>query len=172
MWGNKPGDLCARVIDAPAIFSFSSLQDRRAASARRERDREIERERGRKRKRERGSRARRDTTSPELGERQHHCIRVGVFSDILTERLPPPWPDTSYSPQPRSFSLRFAELPRTLSLSLSLALLLRSLLPRRSPFFLYPSRSLARLLTRTLVLFLSPSLSPVKRPVQLWRGYT
>lgn len=28
MWGNKPGDLCARVIDAPAIFSFSSLQDR------------------------------------------------------------------------------------------------------------------------------------------------
>jgi len=31
MWGNKPGDPCARVIDAPAIFSFSSLQERRAA---------------------------------------------------------------------------------------------------------------------------------------------
>ena len=91
------------------------------------------------------------------------------------ETLPPvsPFPLSSYCSPSCCVRSRFVlptELPHSLSLSFSLSLSL-SLRNRSLLVVLLFFHSLARLHSLT-ILFLSPSLSPVKRPVQLWRGYT
>lgn len=167
--------MCARVIDAPAIFSFSWLQDRVEPPAHRERDREIERERenGREGKRQR--------------ERKRARLEGSKGDDVPRVRraatsLYPRWrfqrhfdgetsPRRSFTPPsppklfPAAAFVRASFYCRASSLSLSLlrirvrSLFVALLSPPPSP-------------APVSALFLTPSLSPVKRPVQLWRGYT
>jgi len=132
--------------------------------ARRERDREVgrggEREREKERRARKKARLEGSKRDDELDERQHHCIqciRVGVFSDILTGRLPPPLSRPS-KPTPRCrVRSRFVLSPSFLVFSLFLAPFSpshsRSLPLRRSSF---PSFSFARF---TLFLFSSLSLA-------------
>lgn len=145
--------------------------------SRREQDWEIERGKGEFRGEEREGERKRMRLEGSKGD---DVIRVRRVATLLYPRwrfqrhfdgetLPPvsPFPLSSYSPSccVRSRFVLSTELPHSLFLSFSF-LRNRSLL-----VVLLFFHSLARLHSLT-ILFLFPSLSPVKRPVQLWRGYT